>query len=78
MSKALNCLVCCWLGQQVNLWQIEMGWPDIHWLAKDNIRVGWWQPCLRRVFELSLPMEPELAPAGGAAPTGAPCDGFNW
>jgi hypothetical protein len=33
LSKALNCLVCCRLGQQVNLWQIEMGWPDIHWLV---------------------------------------------
>jgi hypothetical protein len=23
-------------GQQVNLWKIEMGWPDIHWLARDK------------------------------------------
>jgi len=35
LSKALNCLACCWLGQLVNTWQVEMGWPDMHWLARD-------------------------------------------
>jgi hypothetical protein len=29
-----------------------------------GIKVGWWQPCLRLGFELSLLMEPELAPCG--------------
>jgi hypothetical protein len=24
------------LGQQVNIWQIKMGCPDIFWLARDN------------------------------------------
>ena len=23
---------------QVSAWQVEMGWPDIHWLARD---LGW-------------------------------------
>jgi hypothetical protein len=36
MSKAVNCLACCWLGQPVSTWQVEMGWPDIHWLAGDQ------------------------------------------
>jgi hypothetical protein len=39
LSKAVNCLVCCSLGQQVNLHfgkSVEMGWPDIHWLARDK------------------------------------------
>jgi hypothetical protein len=35
-SKALNCLACCWLGQLVSTWQVAMGWPDIHWLARDQ------------------------------------------
>jgi hypothetical protein len=35
-------LYCCWLGQPVSTWQVEMGWPYIHWLARD--RMGWWQP----------------------------------
>jgi hypothetical protein len=35
-STTLNCLACCWIGQQVNIRQIEMGWPDIHWLARDQ------------------------------------------
>jgi hypothetical protein len=26
----------CWLGQPVSTWQVEMGWPDIHWLARDE------------------------------------------
>ena len=26
------------LGQLVSTWQVEMGWPDIHWLARD---LGW-------------------------------------
>jgi hypothetical protein len=36
LSKALTCLACRWLGQQVSTWQVEMGWPDIHWLARDQ------------------------------------------
>jgi hypothetical protein len=33
----LNCLVCCSLGQQVNLWQVEMGWPvSIVWQGIDK------------------------------------------
>jgi hypothetical protein len=24
------------LGQPVSTWQVEMGWPDIHWLAWDK------------------------------------------
>jgi hypothetical protein len=35
-SKAVNCLACCILGQPVSTWQVEMGWPDIHWLAWDK------------------------------------------
>jgi hypothetical protein len=31
---------------------IGIGWQ--------GIPVGWWQPCLRLDFELSLPMEPEF------------------
>ena len=26
------------MGQLVSTWQVEMGWPDIHWLARD---LGW-------------------------------------
>jgi hypothetical protein len=42
LSMALKGLASCWLSQLVSTWQVEMGWPDIHWLARD--RVGWWQP----------------------------------
>jgi hypothetical protein len=34
-NKALDCLGCCCLGQPVSTWQVENGWPDIHWLAGD-------------------------------------------
>jgi hypothetical protein len=34
--QALNCLACFWLGQPVSTWRVEMGWPDIHWLAGDQ------------------------------------------
>jgi hypothetical protein len=33
LSKALNCLVCCWLGPVI-IWQVGMGWPDVHGLAR--------------------------------------------
>jgi hypothetical protein len=23
-------------GKQIDVWQIEMGWPDRHWLASDQ------------------------------------------
>jgi hypothetical protein len=37
LSKALKCLSCCWMGQPVSIWQVvEMGWPDIHRLARDK------------------------------------------
>jgi hypothetical protein len=36
LSKAVHCLACCWLGQPVSTWQVEMGWPGIHWLAGDE------------------------------------------
>jgi hypothetical protein len=43
------------------------------YIGWQGIRVGWWQPCLRLGFELSLLMaEPEWLFVGGAAPTGAP------
>ena len=38
LNKAINCLACCWLGPLVNTWQVEVGWPDIHLLARD---LGW-------------------------------------
>jgi hypothetical protein len=32
----LYCLGCRWLGnQRFSTWQVEMGWPDMHWLARD-------------------------------------------
>ena len=40
LSKALNCLACCRLGQLVSARQVEMGWPDIHWLAGGQGRAG--------------------------------------
>jgi hypothetical protein len=43
-----------------------MGWPGIHWLARDKgglVAAVW-----RLDFELSLPMEPELAPCGWRCP----------
>jgi hypothetical protein len=51
MSKApLSCLVCCCIcHQQVNLWQIEMGWPD---LLTSHPHVA--QPTLTSSFPLSL------------------------
>jgi hypothetical protein len=36
LGKALKCLACCWPGQQVSTWQVEMSWPDIHGLARDQ------------------------------------------
>jgi hypothetical protein len=36
LSKALKCLACRWLGTPFSTWQVEMGWPDIHWLARDQ------------------------------------------
>jgi hypothetical protein len=33
----VNSLACHWLGPPVqDKWQVEMGWPDIHWLARDQ------------------------------------------
>jgi hypothetical protein len=66
------------LVQQVNLWQVEMGWPDIHWLARET--GGLVAAMFEAGFELSLvPMEPELAPCGWRCrPPPAPhCDGVN-
>ena len=40
LSKALNCLACCSLGQLVSAGQVEMGWPDIHGLARGQGMAG--------------------------------------
>jgi hypothetical protein len=34
----IKCLVCCRLAKQVSILQIEIGWSDIHWLARGE---GW-------------------------------------
>jgi hypothetical protein len=33
-----HCLACCSVGwvKPVSTWQVELGWPDIHWLARDQ------------------------------------------
>jgi hypothetical protein len=60
-------------------WQIKMGWPDIHWLARDNGGL------VAAMFEAWVSVES----AGGARvgslyvswslPPPAPhCDGVNW
>jgi hypothetical protein len=66
-SKALNCLACCWLGKPVSTWQVEMGWPDIHWLTRDK---GGLVAAIDYEFGMSssLPLEPELAPCGWHCP----------
>jgi hypothetical protein len=43
-----------------------MGWPDIHWLARD--KGGLVAALFEAGFDLSLPMEPELAPCGWPCP----------
>ena len=40
LSKALYCLACCSLGQLVSAGQVEMGWPDIHGLARGQGMAG--------------------------------------
>jgi hypothetical protein len=35
LLQAGGLVACCWLGLPVSTWQVEMGWPDIHWLAGD-------------------------------------------
>ena len=46
---------------------VEMGWPDIHWLARD---LGWagGSHCLSLDRKLSMPLEPKLAPCGWRCP----------
>ena len=48
-------------------WQVEMGWPDIHWLARD---LGWagGSHCLSLDMKLCMPLEPKLAPCGWRCP----------
>jgi hypothetical protein len=36
MKKVLNCLACRWLGQLISTWHVELGWPGLHWLARDE------------------------------------------
>jgi hypothetical protein len=60
-GKRLPTSTSCKLGQQVSIWQIKMGWPNIHW-------VGRWQPCSCLDLKLRLPLEPELAPCGWRCP----------
>ena len=62
-----NKCCCCtrhktaWLAvdwvNSVSAWQVDMGWPDIHWLARD---LGWagGSHCLRLDRNLSMPLEP--------------------
>ena len=44
-----------------------MGWPDIHWLARD-LRWAGGSHCLTLDRNLSMPLEPELAPCGWRCP----------
>ena len=47
----------------------QMSWPDIHWLARDQSREGWWQPVWDSwTGTLSMPLEPKLAPCGCRCP----------
>ena len=56
-----------WLGGGCMTAFIEMGWPDIHWLARD---LGWagGSHCLSLDRKLSMPLEPKLAPCGWRCP----------
>jgi hypothetical protein len=62
------CLACCWLIQAVSKGRSK--WAGLIYIASKGL--GW---AGGSHFEFgmssSLPLEPELAPCGGAAPTGA-------
>jgi len=49
------------------MWQIEMGWPDMHWLARN---LGGLVAAIVQVLDrnLSLPLEPKLALCGWHCP----------
>jgi hypothetical protein len=43
-------------------------WAGLTYIGWQGVKMGWWKPCLRLGFELSLQMEPELTPRWVALP----------